>query len=554
MIGRHTAVGLDIGRYSVKAVWLKKTGSSFTVTRTELFKFSQGDKFDPVPVSQWIDKIGLRNVPCVLGISARDTIFQPLQMIPADPRTIEQFAAMEVVRFNELAAGSMLFDHVPFTVTQNDRRFLLAIVPPSVIADLMNTAHAIGIQVADIIPFSSAIFGLLQNDPASASNVTAFVDVGHSSTVVAFGRLNNLMFIRAFPIGGAHFTAAILDKSQYSQSQADAVKITDASLKDGNVHAAKLQTACETWLTELVSCFSVFSNLLPNASVKPSRIVLSGGGALLSSFREVVAARTRLPVVNAPDLPGLPKETAIVYTGAAGLAAAALDESNPCRLSLLPELEKTMLILRSNRKWWITAAAAAGFILVASLIGGFADFKRNESVLRIQMAELNSRQALVSQIDSSKLKSDTIRKMSKPLNKLVQSGTALRRLVRLLAELKQETESITLISDSESYASPATLAAGAARVKTDRARPRSPAPAPGGTNSVVESLIIEGFTRDASLRNVKALISALNAADFIKSADLLSDDKMAPLDTSTDNPVREDAARFAVEIVLKESF
>ena len=68
----------------------------------------------------------------------------------------------------------------------------------------------------------------------------------------------------------------------------------------------------------------------------------------------------------------------------------------------------------------------------------------------------------------------------------------------------------------------------------------------------LEHMIIEGYTRKFDFSTVRTLIDHLEAAHFVASADLLSDDKLVQADPSESKGTDRKLKRFVIDVKVGE--
>lgn len=542
----NTVIGLDIGRYAVRAAWVRLKGGSPVVIRAEELRLPPDGSSPSSLIASWAEQTGLKNAACVVGLSGQQTMFQPFVLPPGDPRNEEQAASMEVVKFNEMASETMLYDLNPFAVNPGERRLLVAMARPSVVDQLITLAEEIGVNVIDVVPSPVAMFNALEmaSDPHEEPRI--YVNIGHATTELAIGGSVGLLFARTFSSGGRMFTEAFSQSGDLAFSRAEELKTTEGFVPDpdSSVESPLTQTA-DLWLSELQSCLSVYKSLYAERVTQPGQLVLTGGASQLRGFPEYIEKKMLLRTVLAGRVPGSRKqEEAATFAVAIGLALSKLG-APPVALSLLPTRLHDELVMRQQKPYWIAAAVAGGLILAVSLVGGYRDLRRIKSELGGQRASLKRRQELVQQIEAIKAGTSQIREMARPIGALIHAAPLIRTLITLVAESKDEDDHITMVCDADTYFDTNPLGPPdedpTGRRRPDPRRNRTnPA-----TNAVLDRVIIEGFTPKSNLSTVKGLIASLNEADCVESADLVSDDKLVATDTRY---AARDLKRFVIEV------
>ncbi len=542
-----TVVGLDIGKFAVKAAWVRLRSGSPIVTRTEQLHLPPDGSNPTSLIASWAEQAGLGNTACVVGLSGQQAMFQPFVLPPGDPRTEEQAAAMEVVKFNEMASETMLYDLAPFAFNPGERRLLVAMARPTVVDQLIALTEDIGVKAVDVVPSPVALFNALEMASEPHDGPTIYVNVGHATTELAIGSSVGLLFARTFSSGGRMFTEALSRSGGLAYSRAEELKIAEGFVPDpdSSVESPLAQTT-DLWLSELESCLSVYKSLFAERKTQPVQIVLTGGASQLRGFREYVEKKTLLPTVHAEHVRGSRKpEEATTYAVAIGLALSRLGVE-PITISLLPPHLREELTLRQQKPYWIAAAAVGGLILAVSLVGGCRDLRRIKNELGAQRASLKRRQELVQQIEAIKAGTAQIRHMATPIRGLLHAAPLLRDLITLVAETKDEDDQITIVCDADTYFRTNPL--GPSDEETARGRRRADAKLRRddiATNPVCERVIIEGFTRQSNLSTVKGLIASIKEADYVESADLVGDDKLIDPDTRY---AARNLKRFVIEV------
>ena len=550
MARRDTIVGLDVGHYAVKAVWAARRDDALVVKRAELLRLpTDGSDIQGV-IGPWIETMGIQDLPCVLNVPGQQVLFQPFLLPPGDPRTLQQAAEMEVLRFDELASESMVCGYAPFALKEGEQRLLLAMARQAVIDELLAAARERKLNVIDVIPSSVAIFNALCGKGKADATPGLFIDIGSAGTAIAIGSSVGLMFARAFAAGGQAFTDSLARSRGLSANQAEHLKVTEGSLAEGSPASADLTQTAEMWISEVQSCLSLYNLLFPEPASRVGRVILAGGAARLPGLAAWVTSRLNVNVVVLDQLPGIAGDkNAADFAVACGLAATGLGLGlSP--VSLLPAMLKNELTFRRQKPFWIAAGVAAALILGVSLLGGSRDIRRKAAHLSEQRSSLSRRQQLVVQMESIKAKDEEIRRMAQPVQEMLRSAAIMRDLITLISKAKAPSDSIVMVCDADTYFSGrAARVPAAARPPSRRGQRQDDANAPVPMPRL-ERVMIEGTTRKTNLSTVRELISKIKEAGFVESADLLNDDQLVanPDDAGGPNPKR--GQRFVIDVKI----
>ncbi|MEI7880894.1 MAG: pilus assembly protein PilM [bacterium] len=552
MARNNQILGLDIGRHTAKAVLVAAKGNGVEVLRVEALRLPPGGLDRKAILARWIKECDFTGARCVISLPGQQAMFQPMFLVPDDPRTIEQVAAMEILKLRDMAAEAMSYSVASFGGSHGERRVLMAMVRPILIEESMALVRDLGLELLDILPAPVALFNALV--PAHATETTLFAHVGSSTTEVAIGGPEGLMFARAFAVGGHPFTEALAKVRQLQLPQAENLKVTGGCLLDDADPAVNtvMKRVADLWISEFQSCLTVFGSLFPKPSDRPKRVVLSGGGALLAGFSNYVALKTGLEVTTDIRLPTDGKcEPPAVWAIAAGLACAGV-QPRKCEVSFLPKSVRDEQMFRREKPYWMAAGVVAALILIVSLIGGYYDFKRMEKHLDSQRASLERRRELVAKIEAAQTRCTLIREMAAPVDDLLRIGPSVREVLSLVAAAKHPEDWLTLVCDGESYQSksPSASLRTYPEVAGSEHRRLIAAVSESVTNKParLEHIIIEGFTTKLDFSTVQSLIDRLDAGKLVATADLLSDDKLVQPDAVDGKGTDRRIKRFVIDL------
>ena len=541
-------VGVDIGTFAVKAAWAEPKGGRMVVTRTETLRLPPEVADRSTVVAPWIEKMGLGKSPCAISLPGGHSMFQPFTLPKDDARTLEQAAAIEVLKFNEMASEVMVSDFSPFSSQPDVRQFLLAMARPTMVDETLSFARDVGLQVQDIIPAPVAAFAAATPHLPPSGPPVVVMDIGHGATNVAIGTSKGLMFARTFASGGRLFTDALARQRNLPSTQAENLKQTEGSLRaDGTDTADTLRGVADSWIAEAQSCLAVYRSLFPGQSLAPHRVILSGGGASLPGLAEYASVKLNLGVTLAETIvPGGNAAESLPSMIAAGLATAGHGTD---RISLLPQGIRDELAFRRQKPFWVGASIAGALILGVSLAGGYHYSTRQQEVLKEQSKSLQRMEALVVAIENEKARAAQVRRLAQPIRELVGAGVTVRDLVTLVADSTATNDWITLACDAESYFSNEPFVPGSDAAIGMRDRRRKPEVEDEQKDQTrIERMIIEGYTSRRSLSSIKRLIARLEDSDLVESADLLSDDQLV----GPDRPGPGRAQRVVLDVRLAQ--
>jgi Tfp pilus assembly PilM family ATPase len=548
----NTVIGLDVGQHAVKAVRVVRRGRSLTVTHAELLRQPSGTALDWAgAIGRWLEQKGFQGDPCVIGLRGLAAMFHPLALKEEDERPVGQAVAAEISRLNELSPEPMSYAFVTLPERDKVRRVLLVLARPTATDAALAGPRAAGVAVADLIPTPVAMFEAA--GAADSERPVLCVNIGMLTTDVAIGSRDGLLFARSFGMGGQFFTDALARAHRLTPAQAESLKTAqglDAAAEAGAREV--LTAAADAWLSEFRTCLTTYRSVVSGEASQPVRLVLCGGGARLRGLDRYVAEKLGLTVERLSRFPAALACEAEpdLYAAAYGLAALATGLGRS-RLSLLPTVLREELMLRRQKRYWLASAAMAALILGVSVYGGYRDFRRMNSALAEQRASLIRCQNLARDIDRIDAANRRLLDMSGTVAEMVGNGARFRDVIHAVAEHASTNDWITMIADANAYFAPLRPVPDTearSRLNGRRGEPE-PVPVLSGER-VFDRVIVEGYTPDASYATVKKLIADLKTAAFIRTVDLLPDDKLATGTPDDDRWARGGARRFVLDLTL----
>ncbi len=533
----RTVLGLDIGQHSAKAVRLvRRRNGLVRVTHQEMVRIpaGMGSAEQSVLIARWLSQQGFRMEPCVISVRGLNVLFQTLALAPDDPRPAELAVELEISRLSEIATESMVHGFMEIAAAADKgRRFLIGLARAETVGQAVGTARGAGADVVEMVP--TPVAGALAVGAVErAGGCLAVADIGMGGTDVAVVGPEGIRFARSFAVGGQSFTEALARAKRMTATQAEPVKIA-GGLEGPDKET--LMSAAEHWVSEFKACLGIYRSYFSGPSDQPVELVLTGGGALLKGLERFLAWKLGMETRLLKDLPGGDnrREDSALYGVACGLALAGVGAAGKRYISLLPLEIREAVLLRRQRRYWVTAAALITLTAAVNLLGSYRDQQRKTDELRSQHESWSRRQALQREIEGIQQLHLRLDRMTGTVQTLLQNGPAFRDVVSALAERLETNCWITLVADANSYFAQENL------VKPEARRvPRGIAPAERkeGEPAVLQGdirfsrVIVEGYTTDTSFASVQKLIDSLKVAGFIQKADLLGDDQLIEEDTA----------------------
>lgn len=423
------AIGIDIGSHSIKVAQVRKTSQGYallaagTVPLGELAQEPEGKGRNAkigLLLRGLMRNLRVRGKLAAASVPGRRLFFRYVHVPPVPAWRLKALMEYEIEEEETESKEPAAYDFRLLDLPNKATEFTVMITMakndvPQASLDVLKEA---GVSADDIYPGTVALFNAFRGScHGEIEDASILLNVGADSSDMVLQSQGRFFFARNLTNGGNAFSEALLDEFQISFEEAENLK-----LQKGKILPADFDDE-EKKMTEEVRTSDALSNAadgianaiqtslmycraqLKLADVKPQKILLCGGGALIPGLAEYLGSRLRLEVQPLDpsvqfDASQLPKAQAAAFheqpgrfTTAIGLALSALAKPGMVTLSLLPEKEKKRRqFYRTDSYVW----SAAVCLLIALGISIY--------VSRSMAIELGEKQTLLTQrLDEAKL-------------------------------------------------------------------------------------------------------------------------------------------------------
>jgi type IV pilus assembly protein PilM len=297
-------VGLEIGSTALRAVELRKPDAARpTVVRRMTAPLpagaaEHGEIVDPVALGAALKRLwasaGFTSRQVVLGIGGQRVLARDLTVPRMPLKRIRESLPFLVQETLPVPVDQVLLDFYPVEQGEGEHG---PVVHGLLVAALASTvrANVAGVQAAgltvagvDIVPFALARALRHDLEPTGAS---AIVDLGASATTVILTEGRVPRFVRVIPTGGDDLTAALVDRLGIEKARAEEAKRLvggePGELPDDLREAPEVVRDFQRdLLLDLRNTLGYYTN--SHAGVAVQRIVLTGGGAAVGGFEDLL--------------------------------------------------------------------------------------------------------------------------------------------------------------------------------------------------------------------------------------------------------------------------
>lgn len=378
----RVAWGIDIGNRALKAVKLVRTSTGvkiddYDVIEHENLLSNAGDNRETLiqtALAIFQGKHNLKGLPAAVGVSGQQSFARFIKLPPVEERQIPQIVKFEAIQ------------QIPFPLDEVEWSYQLfreegsPDIEVGIFAmrkELVNqhlayfTASGVNVQVVQMNPL--AVYNALAYDD-KLKGTTMIIDLGaeNADLLIAEGES---VWMRSIPIGGNHFTEALVRDFKLRFERAEELKRTTATSPHGRRILQAMRPVFADLVSEIQRSIGFYSSTHRDSRI--SRVVALGGTFKLPGLQKYLQQNLSLELVKLDTIglepPSDPKiaaaisENALSSASAYGLALQALGEAK-ITSSLLPQAIQKERMWQDKTKWF--AATAAAFVVGAGIAFG----------------------------------------------------------------------------------------------------------------------------------------------------------------------------------------
>jgi type IV pilus assembly protein PilM len=333
----RSVVGLDIGTSAARAAELSLKKHPMVLER-----FSQvalppgavqaGEVLDPERVAKALrtmwSQAGFSTKRVALGVANQKVVVRQVDLPWMPVADLRQSLDLQVADYIPMPVDEALLEEIVDEHGTRLLRVLLVAAQRHMVDTMLQAVTLAGLQPVAVDLASFALLRALgEPDELTMPGVTeALVDIGAGITNIVVHSAGQPKFVRILLMGGDDITGAIADRVGVPMDQAEAIKVdlglAGAGFEGPDSHPASrvIGTTAAQLVEEVRGSLDYY--LAQPHSVRVGRIVLSGGGGLLTGLDAWLSAATGLPVEPAQPL-------AALALGKLGLSPEQLEQVRP---------------------------------------------------------------------------------------------------------------------------------------------------------------------------------------------------------------------------------
>ncbi|MBI5561497.1 MAG: type IV pilus assembly protein PilM [Deltaproteobacteria bacterium] len=303
-------IGIDLGSYSLKVVWLKagaKTPRLKTAASWRLPPEARAAS-DSGSLAGFLSGIasakGLRGRRAAALMTGRSLIFRQIYLPVMPEADLREAVKWEIKKEGAIPEEEIVCDYCHASTDGKAAGNLYSLIAfaarkTDVEALMSGFGEAgIGIRVVDAVP-TALLFTFNENNVWEDGVNYGVVDIGHEKTTLVILKDRKLAFVREIAFGGIDLTKAVVEALALSETEAEERKIScglggDEPGQSGQGGCSRaLAPPLERFATELHRSFDFYQAQFRGGAV--SKLFLSGATAMMPGIDSFVAEAVGMP-------------------------------------------------------------------------------------------------------------------------------------------------------------------------------------------------------------------------------------------------------------------
>ena len=299
---KDSLVGLDIGSRSVKVAEVVETKNGlklkhFGIADIPPGTIEDGTISDPDTAAETIrqlfksNKIKEKNV--AVSIGGYPVIVKKINIQSMPEEKLQESIHFEAEQYIPFDISDVNLDFQILGENENNPHqmsvFLVA-AKKELVNDYINVVNLAGLNPCIIDVEAFALQNIFEANCDTSNENVALIDIGASKTSLNILKGTSSVFMRDVALGCLQINQKIMSLLDCTYQQAEQIKLGEPS---DNLSAEEIKeiitTVVSDWCTEILRALDFFYANYPDDQIK--RIILSGGGANIAEFRQLLASK-----------------------------------------------------------------------------------------------------------------------------------------------------------------------------------------------------------------------------------------------------------------------
>jgi len=300
-------VGLDIGSRSIKAAEITETKRGLSLTHFGIVDIAhgaieEGNINDPETVAESIKQLfksyNIKESNVAVSIGGYSVIVKKISVQTMDEEKLQETIHFEAEQYIPFDISDVNLDFQILGESESNpgqMNVFLVAAKKEMVNDYINLVNLAGLNPCIVDVEAFALQNTLEANYDMQSENTALIDIGASKTSLNILKGNSSLFMRDVSLGCGQINQKIMSLIECSFEEAEQLKYGDKPDRLTQEDLKGIVSSVVTdWCTEIRRALDFFYSTYPEDQIK--RIILSGGGANIDEFRELLATEASAEV------------------------------------------------------------------------------------------------------------------------------------------------------------------------------------------------------------------------------------------------------------------
>ena len=300
-------VGLDIGSRSIKAAEITETKRGLSLTHFGIVDIAhgaieEGNINDPETVAESIKQLfksyNIKETNVAVSIGGYSVIVKKISVQTMDEEKLQETIHFEAEQYIPFDISDVNLDFQILGESESNpgqMNVFLVAAKKEMVNDYINLVNLAGLNPCIVDVEAFALQNTFEANYDMQSENTALIDIGASKTSLNILKGNSSLFMRDVSLGCGQINQKIMSLIECSFEEAEQLKYGDKPDRLTQEDLKGIVSSVVTdWCTEIRRALDFFYSTYPEDQIK--RIILSGGGANIDEFRELLATEASAEV------------------------------------------------------------------------------------------------------------------------------------------------------------------------------------------------------------------------------------------------------------------
>lgn len=393
MSHKKEAWGVEVGAQAIKAMKLGKQGNDVVLLDFDVMPFKQVLTTPDINVEEAIrvnlDALSTKHEfdksTVVISVPGHMAFARFAKLPPVEAKNVKSIVAYEAQQQIPFPIDEVEWDYQVFAQEDApDIEVGIFAITKERIARYLSNYRSVGMRVDALTLSPVAVYNAFAHENAAGTghgSGTVYLDIGTTSTDIIVVE-DETIWLRTLPLGGNHFTQALMKQFKISFAKAEKLKLEAATSKYAKQIYQAMRGVFNDLVTEIERSLGFYTSL--NRDAELNQIVGVGSTWKLPGLQKYIKQNTRMQVIRPDGFTQLAvgdrraaefSSVAVNMATAYGLAlqglGAAVVEAN-----VLPQSVLRQRMWKAKQPWIVAAAAC---VATAAAIGPATLFLEGQS-------------------------------------------------------------------------------------------------------------------------------------------------------------------------------